>query len=409
MVNLEPFGVEEWMDAHENSAKYNIAETCCASISIEELQSLAEDPAEKSVNVLTTSEKLTYGAIRGSEALRKNLSNLYSSKTASRLPEDNILITPGAIMANTLVFYALVGPGDHVIVHHPTYQQLYEVPRSLGAEVDLWEAKAEKDWIPDLEELKALVKPNTKLIVINNPNNPTGAILPKDLLQNLVDFAATKSITILSDEVYRPIFHSVSPIDPSFPPSLLSLGYAHVIVTGSLSKAYSLAGIRVGWIASRDAAAVATIAAARHYTTISVSSLDQQVAARALAPSTIHALLARNIALARANLEILDRFVVKHDDVVEWVKPKAGTTAFLRFHLEGKPVDAARFCKVLLEETGVLFVPGPESFGKRFPGYVRVGFCCETEVLKEGLEKARLWMKKNFDDVPLAEVELKEA
>lgn len=154
------------MDAHENSAKYNIAETCCASISVEELQALAEDPAEKSVNILSTSEKLTYGAIRGSEALRKNLSNLYSSKAPSRLPEDNVLITPGAIMANTLVFYSLVGPSDHVIVHHPTYQQLYEVPRSLGAEVDLWEAKPEKDWVPDLDELKALVKPNTKLIVI---------------------------------------------------------------------------------------------------------------------------------------------------------------------------------------------------------------------------------------------------
>lgn len=403
MVNLVPFGVEEWMDAHENSAKYNIAETCCASISVEDLQALAEDPAEKSVNILSTSEKLTYGAIRGSEALRKNLSNLYSSKAPSRLPEDNVLITPGAIMANTLVFYSLVGPGDHVIVHHPTYQQLYEVPRSLGAEVDLWEAKAEKDWVPDLDELKALVKPNTKLIVINNPNNPTGAILPRNLMQDLVDFAETKSITILSDEVYRPIFHSVSPIDPAFPPSILSLGYEHSIATGSLSKAYSLAGIRVGWIASRSQAIVDKIAAARHYTTISVSSLDQQVAARALSSSTIHALLARNIGLARANLEILDKFVIKHDDVIEWVKPKAGTTAFLRFHREGKPVDAAKFCKTLLDETGVLFVPGLESFGKRFPGYVRVGFCCETEVLKEGLEKARLWMKKNFDDVELAE------
>ncbi|KAF4541767.1 1-aminocyclopropane-1-carboxylate synthase [Lasiodiplodia theobromae] len=404
MVNLEPFGVEEWMDAHENSAKYNLAETCCASISIEDLQALAEDPSEKSVSILTTSEKLTYGAIRGSEALRKNLSNLYSSRATSRLPEDNILITPGAIMANTLVFYALVGPGDHVIVHHPTYQQLYEVPKSLGAEVDLWEAKAEKDWVPDLEELKALVRPNTKLIVVNNPNNPTGAILPKSLLQDLIDFAATKSITILSDEVYRPIFHSISPIDDAFPPSILSLGYEHTIATGSLSKAYSLAGIRVGWIASRSAALVEKMAAARHYTTISVSSLDQQVAARALSPSTVHALLARNIGLAKANLEILEKFVTKHDDVVDWVKPKAGTTAFLRFHREGEggePVDAAKFCKTLLDETGVLFVPGPESFGQRFPGYVRVGFCCETDVLKEGLEKVRLWMKKNYDDVPV--------
>jgi aspartate/methionine/tyrosine aminotransferase len=319
------------------------------------------------------------------------------------LSPENILITPGAIAANHLAFYSLVGPGDHVICHYPTYQQLYSVPASLGAEVSLWKASADKKWIPSLDDLKSMVKENTKLIVLNNPNNPTGAILPKSLLQNLVDFAESKEIVILSDEVYRPIFHSISPMSPDFPPSILSMGYSNTIATGSLSKAYSLAGVRVGWIASRNRDIIETIAATRHYTTISVSSISERIAAFALSPSTIHALLSRNISLAKTNLEILERFVIKHDDICQWVKPVAGTTAFLRFHREERSVDSKEMCRRIGEECKVVVVPGKYGFGDEFEGYVRIGFVCKTEVLKEGLEKVRVWLRKEFDDLPLVE------
>jgi aspartate/methionine/tyrosine aminotransferase len=151
------------MDEHELTAKHNISETCCASISVDQLAALSE---KKDAQVLDLSRKLVYGAIPGSEALRGNLARLYSSKVGSPLPAENILITPGAIAANYLVFYSFVGPGDHVICHYPTYQQLYAVPTSLGAEVDLWKARPEKQWIPDIEELKSLIKPNTKMIVL---------------------------------------------------------------------------------------------------------------------------------------------------------------------------------------------------------------------------------------------------
>jgi aspartate/methionine/tyrosine aminotransferase len=151
------------MDQYQVGAKHDIAETCCASVSLDQLQDLCED---KTTKILDFPNKLTYGAIRGSERLRSNLARLYSSKAASPLSPDSILITQGAIAANHLVFYSLVGPGDHVICHHPTYQQLYAVPASLGAEVALWKAQPEKDWIPDIEDLKALLKPNTKMIVI---------------------------------------------------------------------------------------------------------------------------------------------------------------------------------------------------------------------------------------------------
>ena len=179
------------------------------------------------------------------------------------------------------------------------------------------------------------------------------------------------------------------------------MGYENTICTGSLSKAYSLAGIRTGWIASRNRDIIEKCAEARDYTTISVSILDQQVAAFALDQNCIHSLLGRNIALARTNLELLERFVIKHDEYCTWVKPVAGTTAFIKFSRDGKPVDAREFCKQLQEKSGVMFLPG-DCFGEEFKGYVRIGYVNRTDVVKEGLEQARLFMRKEFDDIPLA-------
>ncbi|KAE8136215.1 hypothetical protein BDV38DRAFT_272262 [Aspergillus pseudotamarii] len=400
MVQVKEFAVEQWMDKHEHHAKYNIAETCCASISVKDLQELSED---KSLSPLDLSTKLTYGAIRGSERLRGTLANLYSVKTPTRLPSDNVLITPGAIQANFLLLYSLVGPGDHVICHYPTYQQLYSVPASLGAEVSLWKSKEKDGWKLDLNELKELIRPNTKLIILNNPQNPTGAVIPQATLEEIVEIARSSSIFVHADEVYRPIFHSITPMEPEFPSSLLSLGYERTIVTGSMSKAYSLAGIRVGWIASRDRSVIETCASTRHYTTISVSQLDDAIASYALDASCIHNLLKRNIQLAKTNLAILEDFIESYRWACEWVKPRAGTTAFVRFSKMGKPVDDVAFCEMLLERTGVMFVPGSQCFGEGedFKGYVRIGVVQETHVLEEGLEVLRSFMEDGTD-IPLS-------
>lgn len=408
------------MDEYENKCKYNLAETCAASISINELCELSENKDIKPTDLIDTSAIQTYGEIKGSTALRENLSRLYSSKTGTSLSPENILITPGAIAANHLVAYALLEPGDHVICQYPTYQSLYSIPESLGAKVDYWKCKPENDWIPGFADLESLIKPTTKLLILkyatqteslsppltqltfpsSNPQNPTGAILPKPLLQKIITLAeAHPNLTIHSDEVYRPLFHSISPMSPSFPPSILSLGHASTIATGSLSKAYSLAGIRVGWIATRSASLATRLASARDYTTIAVSRLDQAVAAHALAPETVHALLGRNIALARTNLELLERFVIKHDEYCSWTKPVAGTTAFIKFSRDGKAVDAGAFCKILMEKTGVMFLPGDAGFGYEWKGYVRVGFVNRTEVVREGLEECRKFMRREFEEV----------
>jgi aspartate/methionine/tyrosine aminotransferase len=241
----------------------------------------------------------------------------------------------------------------------------------------------------------------------SNPQNPTGAIIPKSKLQEIVNIAKIQSIIIHADEVYRPIFHGISPLDAEFPPSLLSLGYENVVVTGSMSKAYSLAGIRVGWIAARNKEIIEKCMVCRDYTTISVSQIDDAIASYALAPHTIHSLLLRNIQLAKTNLSILEKFIESHRWACDWKKPRAGTTAFVKFSKMGRPVDDVAFCKLLHEKVGVLVVPGSRCFGRDdgsdFKGYVRFGYVCETEVLEKGLERLREFMKGEYvDDVPLA-------
>lgn len=151
------------MDEYQPKSKYDLAETCCASITLQQLQDLCDEKGKPALELPT---RLDYGTIRGSEKLRGNLAKLYSAKSASPLSNDQVLITPGAIAANHLFLYAHIGAGDHVICHHPTYQQLYAIPASLGAKVDLWTAKPENEWVPEIDELKRLIKSNTKLIII---------------------------------------------------------------------------------------------------------------------------------------------------------------------------------------------------------------------------------------------------
>jgi aspartate/methionine/tyrosine aminotransferase len=162
MVKIQPFEVEQWMDRYETTqGVVNVAETCAASLSIDELTSMCEDKTMPPP--IDLSRAMTYGAILGSSTLRQRVAKLLSKTASQPLPAENVIITPGAISANFLLFYTLVGPGDHVICVHPTYQQLYSVPESLGAEVSLWRLSEEHGYVPNVKELEELVKPNTKV------------------------------------------------------------------------------------------------------------------------------------------------------------------------------------------------------------------------------------------------------
>ncbi|KAI5924009.1 pyridoxal phosphate-dependent transferase [Camillea tinctor] len=397
MVRIPAFEVEQWMDKYETTpGVLNISETCASSITLEQLVQF--NSQKDAAPLFDLSARMTYGTILGSEELRQNIADTYRDQdepeAASPVSPEDVIVTQGAISANYLALYSLVGPGDHVVCVFPTYQQLYSVPESLGAEVSLWKLRAEDSYVPDVSQLKTLIKSNTKMLIINNPNNPTGATIPLPVLSQIVSVAKAHDLILFSDEVYRPLFHS-SPA----PPSVLSL-YPKSLATSSLSKAWALAGIRVGWVATRDGALRARLASARDYTTISVSQVDDGVARYALSAPVRPSLLARNVGLARANLELLARFVADHARTCDWVRPTAGTTALVRFrHREsGRPVDDVAFCEDVLRRTRVMLVPASKCFGNgtEFRGCVRVGYVSETEVLREALESLGAYVADNL-------------
>ncbi|KAJ4110316.1 hypothetical protein NW768_012076 [Fusarium equiseti] len=241
----------------------------------------------------------------GSQTLRERVAAHCSTEDVQLKAED-ITITQGAIAANFLGLYTLVGPGDHVICVYPTYQQLYDTPRSLGAEVTLWRLKEENGFVPDVNELAGIIKKNTKMIIINNPNNPTGAPIPNSVIDSIAKIAAENDIILFSDEVYRPLFHGGTSENTEVPRPVSTVAHQKTVTTGSMSKGYALAGIRIGWIASRDRSIISAILRARDYTTISVSKIDDQIASFALSPAVRPTLVQRNITLAKTNAKILD-------------------------------------------------------------------------------------------------------
>ena len=349
---------------------------------------------------------------------------MYSSpETGVKLTAENVVITTGGILANYLLLSTLAGPGDHVICQYPTFSQLFLVPQFQGAEVSFWKLKrGPNSWEASLDELKALVKPNTKAVIIkytsllfpsptttrpkltpfplsSNPNNPTGAVLPASTLSALIALAASHpNLTLISDEVFRPLFHASPSTPASPPPSLLSLPNPNptpnTAVTTSMSKAFGLPGIRLGWVASPNLALLRRIMSNRNYTTHSVSQLDQAVAAYTLSPAVYPQIIAKNLAICAKGIEVIGEFVERNKDRVEWISPQGAGVAIVRFKGKcGKAVDDGRFAEGLVEETGVMVIPVGRTFGQPeggdegLKGYVRIGLGVREDVLRGALRE----------------------
>ena len=362
-MQIEPFKVEIWMNEWETQCTYNLAETCVASITVEELLALSGGSADDLSGLLQM--KLTYGDIEGSPRLRTAIANLY----ANRCIED-ITVTHGTIAANMLVHKAIVEPGDHVLSIVPTYQQHYSIPKSIQADVTTLALRKEDGFLPNLEALKASVKPNTKLIAFTNPNNPTGALIERPMLEDMVDIADSVGAYLLCDEVYR----GTAQVGDGMSPSIVDL-YAKGISTAGMSKVFSLAGLRVGWVIAPQEVREQVLIH-RDYDTISVGMINDHFAAIALE----HAdkVLARSHEITRGNLALLEAWIAK-EPKVSWVKPRAGTTAMLKLNI---PVTAREFCIDLVTKTGVMLTPG-DAFDME--GYARIGFANDTQTLTEGL------------------------
>ena len=363
-MKIKPFAVEEWMNAWEEGARFNIAETCVDSVSLDELFQLTGQDRDAFLKEFS-SRRLTYGAIEGAPAFKQGVCRLYKT-----IAPEHIVPTHGAAGANHHIFYSLLEPGDRVVSIMPTYQQLYSIPESFGADVRLLHLCQENDYLPDLDELRRLVTPVTKMICINNPNNPTGALMSTELLREIVNIAKSVGAYVMCDEVYRHLTQT-----DMWCESIADL-YDKGISVSSMSKVFSLAGLRLGWIATRDTDVVRACLSHRDYDLISCGMFDEAVATVALNHSK--KLLERNQAIVRENLSILDGWV-KSEPRLTYTKPQAGTTALVYYDYD---VPSYEFCERMYHETGAFVTPG-DCFEQ--PCSVRIGYASGTQVLKDGL------------------------
>jgi len=364
-MKIKPFAVEEWMNAWEVGAKYNIAETCVDSISMNDLFELTGEDKTEFLNRLCA-RRLSYGDIEGLPEFRKGVCGLYKT-----LNIENIVPTHGASGANHHVFYSLISPGDRVVSIMPTYQQLYSIPESYGADVQILHLSKENNYLPDLEKLRRLVTPETKMICINNPNNPTGALMSEQLLREIVEIARSADAWILCDEVYRHLSQ-----EDGWCPSIVDL-YEKGISVSSMSKVFSLAGLRLGWIATHDMSVVKSCLSHRDYNLVSCGVFDEMLAAAALKHRD--KLLERSRKIVRENLQILDDWV-SSEPHVSYVKPKAGTTALVYYDLD---IPSYEFCEEMYKKTGAFVTPG-DCF--EVPHSMRIGYAYGKQDLIDGLK-----------------------
>ncbi|MGY3736567.1 aminotransferase [Lactococcus taiwanensis] len=366
-MELVQFGCEDWLNVWEKSATLDIAQSTIEALSLEEILSFEPDGG-KAFMAKLMKEQFSYGWIEGSPAFKTEVAKLYQ-----RVPEDNILSTNGATGANFLSILGLVGQGDHVIAQYPSYQQLYDWPKTLGAQVDYWQIKEENGWLPAIDELRQMVKPTTKLICLNNAAQPTGAIMTPSFLSEVIEIARSVDAYLLCDEVYLPL-------DEETDYAPIADLYEKGISTNSISKTYSVPGIRVGWIATQDRNLCDEFRKIRDYTMISTGVFDDAVASLVLKHR--EKVLARARQIVKGNLAILKDWV-EQEPLVSMIFPKAVSVSFLKFE-ELPPNKTEDFAIQLLKETGVLIIPG-----NRFdlPGYARIGYCTDEKTLREGLRK----------------------
>jgi aspartate/methionine/tyrosine aminotransferase len=317
-----------------------------------DLVAMADARTERLWNELT----LGYTESPGHPLLRSGIAEMYDSIDEAHIvvvvPEEGIF----------LIMNALLEPGDHVVCAFPAYQSLYEIARSIGCKISLWEPSEEKGWCFEVEDLEAQIKPNTKLAVINFPHNPTGYLPSKAEFEALIDLVRRRGIYLLSDEMYRFLEHRVG----TALPSACDL-YERAFCLSGLSKAYGLPGLRIGWLASQDAQILTKVQELKDYTTICGSAPSEVLAIIAL--DNREAILKQQKARLRRNLAALDDFFGRYEGLFRWYRPLGGSVCFPKVLCVQ---DSSDFCERLREETGIVLLPSREfQFGNR---HVRIGF-----------------------------------
>ena len=369
-VKIEPFLLERWMSRHETHVRYDIAESGIQPLSTNDL--LDFEPLEERAATLDAllSLPLGYSEARGTEALRSALAATYARGDA-----DSILVTTGAIEANFLLFNELLDAGDEIIAPYPAYQQLYSVPAAIGCDVRLWHVGPETGYRYDLERLERLLSPKTRVIVVNTPHNPTGAMLTPEDARRVYELADSVGATVIGDEAYRWL---AVPGGEAFAPPMFDLGDRGVSV-GTLSKPFGLPGLRIGWMAG-PADLVRRCWGMRDYITLSPGKLNDALARLGLKHRD--RIVLRNRAIIEANLAEATRWMEARADVLSWTPPKGGLLALVKYDL---PIPSLELADRLATEYSVMLAPG-SAFG--YEHHLRLGIGQRPDLFKQGLEEA---------------------
>jgi aspartate/methionine/tyrosine aminotransferase len=353
-MRIADFALERYFARWEFAVRHLLCASDVEGYPLAELLALADDETRG----LWEGLRLGYTESTGHPLLRREIAGLYE-----RIDADEVLVFAGAEEAIFCLLNVLLGPGDHAVVTWPGYQSLYEVARAAGSDVTLHELREADGWALDVDRLRAALRPETRLVVVNAPHNPTGTLPTHAEWRVLTDLCVEAGVHLLSDEVYR--FLEFDPADRLVAGAdALERG----VSLGVMSKSFAMAGLRIGWLATRDRALLERVAAFKDYTTICSSAPSEILALIALrARETV---LTRSRAIVEANLPLLDAFFAERPEAFHWVRPRAGSVAFPRLTLPGTTVDD--FAAELVEAEGVLLLPG-SRFGH--PGnHFRVGF-----------------------------------
>lgn len=362
-MKIEKFELERFQSLWENRVRFNLTESGVHPYKLKEL--LSEQEIKDLID-----KRIGYGQTNGSIPLRETISLLYPGAGI-----ENILVTNGSAEANFIAMWTLLEPQDEILFMIPNYMQMWGIIRSLGAEIKSFHLKEKLEWRPDFEEIKALVTPKTKMIVICNPNNPTGAVLSEKDMKQVIDIAEKNNAWIFADEIYRG-----AELGGKETSSFMNLknNYKKVIVSGGLSKSYALPGLRIGWLAGP--VDIIEKAWSHHdYTTIAPGILSDHIASLILQPENRKNILQRSRALINKNLEILKEWIDRHGSLFHLIPPKAGAMTFLRYDLD---INSTQLAEKLREDKSVLIIPG-DFFG--MDGYIRLGIGSEREYFLQAL------------------------
>ncbi|MBI4541716.1 MAG: aminotransferase class I/II-fold pyridoxal phosphate-dependent enzyme [Gemmatimonadetes bacterium] len=373
-MSFEPFAMERWQSTWEHRVRFNLSESGVHPMRAHELLALAGAAAEPILDLA-----LGYPQSNGSERLRAAIAAYYPGATL-----DHVLVTNGSAEANYLNCWRLIEPGDGVAIMLPSYMQTWGLARAFGAEVRPFRLREENGWQPDLAEIDAAIAAGTRLVIVTNPNNPTGAALSAEARNRIVARADAAGAWILSDEVYQGAERT-----GVLTPSLWGRS-EHVIVTNGLSKAYGLPGLRIGWCVA-PAAHVADLWARKDYTTIGPTVMSDALAALALAPATRGKIFERTRAIIRSNWNVLERWMSGMDGEFTYRPPDAGAICYARYR---STANSSALAEVLRRDHDVLIVPGDQFGMDRF---VRLGFGLAAQDLEAALARVALAFRQVGD------------